>query len=150
MIFVPSRRVLASGLLFIVGCGSGSNLPSEADLKKLAGGKLKVVVPVSGKVTLDGSPAEDVTMYLNPGAGTGNTPPKVVRTGPAGDYCWATYRPCDGVEPGQYKLTFKKLRKRSDEDLLKGRYADPQKSEYTLTVEEGKPQKDVNFELSSH
>ena len=43
-----------------------------------------------------------------------------------------TYRPCDGVEAGEYTLSFKHVptteaRNGKGEDLLKGRYADPER-----------------------
>jgi hypothetical protein len=35
------------------------------------------------------------------------------------------------------------------DDLFKGRYADPKKSNFELTVDVGVPQEDVDFQLTS-
>ena len=136
----------------MIGCGSGGNPLSDTDLKKIAGGDLKEVVPVSGKVNVDGQPALGVNIYLH----AENDPNYIsfARTGSDGKYCWATYRPCDGIPLGKYTLTFKHMPKMTPkgkgDDLLKGRYANPKKSEFKLTVEKGAPQKDVNYDLSSN
>jgi hypothetical protein len=113
--------------------------------------KGKEFVPVSGIVKLDGEPKENVTIYLH---GT-DSPEQIWETGTSigGKYCWAMYTPCDGVVPGEYKVTFKYLpnKKRDGDgpDELKGKYSDPATSAFSLKVEKGKPQKDIDYELTS-
>jgi len=146
------RSLAVCLLALIVGCGSRSADSSKARLEKLAGGPLKEVVPASGKVLVDGSPQTGVNIFLY--AMTGEKPITEVTTGVEGKYCWTSYIKCDGLIPGEYRLTFThtaKKRRNSGkaEDLLKGRYSDPAKSEYKLTVEKGKPQSDVNYELTT-
>jgi hypothetical protein len=120
----------------------------------MAGGTLKDVVPVSGKVLVDGEPKGGVNLYLY--ASTGGTAIAECRTNPDGTYCWSTHLPCDGIEAGSYRLAFKYVPKqrRNDRDedagdLFQGRYSDPMRVEYLLTVEEDSPQKDVDYELTT-
>ena len=89
--------------------------------------------------------------------GLGKTDAATVRlledTDADGKYAWSTNLPNDGVEPGQYIVTFKyvpksKKNEQLGEDLFKGKYANPTKSEYKLTVEADQPQTDVNYELT--
>ena len=139
------------GLVAIaVGCGGGAL--TKDDLKKMAGGTLKEVVPASGKVTVDGQPIEGLYIDAYSAAG-GAAPFKSVRTDKDGKYCWSTHLNCDGMEPGDYKICFKYIpkmnRKGEGDDQFKGRYADPAKSEFKLTLEKGSPQKDVNYDLTT-
>jgi hypothetical protein len=120
----------------------------------MAGGTLKDVVPVSGKVLVDGEPKEGVNLYLY--AGTGGSAIAECRTKSDGTYCWSTYTPCDGLEAGSYRLAFKYVPKqrRNDRDeeamdLFQGRYSDPTKVEYLLTVEEDAPQTGVDYDLKT-
>ncbi len=134
-----------------LGCGSGEIKRTDADLAKIAGGALKDVVPVSGSVEVDGEPASGVNIYLYP-EGSANYI-LFARTDTNGNYCWATYRSCDGIEPGKYVLTFKHMPKMTPkgkgDDLLKGRFADPKKSTFKLAVEKGVPQEGVLYELTT-
>lgn len=146
-------RGCALSLLLIVGCGTGADTSKER-LESMSGGKLKTVVPVSGKVLVDGEPAGGVTLFLHPEKG--GKPLAQTLTKPDGTYCWATYIACDGIEPGSYRLAFQRLpkQKRNDnvnaaEDLFKKKFIDPLKIDYPLTVAEGSPQVDVNYELST-
>jgi hypothetical protein len=143
---------LALGML-IVGCNDKKEDESRERLKSMAGGELKKVVPVSGKVLLDGQPKGGVTITLHPETGTA-TMDTVTKSD--GTYCWQTYEQCDGVAPGSYKVVFRLMPKqgRNDNvaarvDELKGKYSDPRKSEFKLTVEAGYSQTDVNYELST-
>jgi hypothetical protein len=138
-------------VLLIAGCGPGAGDTSPERLAQMAGGTLKDVVPVSGKVLVDGEPKEGVNLYLY--ASTGGSAIAECRTNPDGTYCWSTHLPCDGIEAGNYRLAFKYIPKqrRNDRDedagdLFQGRYSDPMKVEYLLTVEES-PQTDVDYDL---
>jgi hypothetical protein len=152
--FCRGYRALAVTALLIAGCGSSAEDSSKERLAAMAGGRLKDVVPVSGKVLVDGAPTAGVNLHLFPSAG-GNRITSV-KTGPDGTYCWSTHTSCDGIEAGSYKIAFDffKKPKRNDnvnmaDDQLKGRYSDPMKSEFSLTVTKGTPQKDVNYELKT-
>jgi hypothetical protein len=120
-------------------------------LEGMVGGALKETVPVSGIVSVDGQPAEGVNLFVYPAAG-GREPTARVRTGADGKYCWTTYQPCDGLPPGEYKVAFTQVLeegkgKKEGADLLKGKYKDPAKSEFTLSVKSGAPQTDVKYDL---
>ena len=146
-----STSICLLTVLLIVGCGSDKGDATKARLKAMAGGELKVVVPVSGTVLVDGQPVTGVLLQLW-SSNTSEKPRKSVVAGADGKYCWSTYTPCDGLEPGAYKLTFKHLKdpkKEKSEDLFKGRYSDVSNSKYELTVEAGMSQQDVDYELNS-
>ncbi|HEY0980987.1 hypothetical protein [Schlesneria sp.] len=146
-------RHTAFTLLFVsllTGCGSNKGDMSPERLKKLSGKfALEAFVPVSGTVMIDGEPQAGVNLYLygSPPA----TPLKECRTDDEGNFCWSTYTACDGLAPGNYTLGFEyvpKMKKNdSGVDLFKGKYKNPAKNEYKLTVEEGAPQTDVTYEL---
>jgi len=107
---------------------------------------------VKGTVTVDGTAQGGVDVFVY--KGTDAKPVAQTFTDSKGKYCWATYGECDGIEPGEYTLTFeyvkKKKKYREDgDDSLNGRYKDPAKSEFKLIVEKGKPQPDVNYVLHS-
>lgn len=139
------------GLLLTSGCGSGKQDMSPERLAQMAGGKMKAVVPVSGTVLVDGTPTAGVNLYLHKAEGG----PSLTdcRTDKEGKYCWSTHLPCDGLEPGSYALSFAHIPKlkRNDTgvDLFKGKFRNPQKNGFKLTVEAGKPQTDVKYELKT-
>src|SRR5262245_23558708 len=87
-------RRFALALLLIAGCGPGAGDTSPERLAQMAGGTLKDVVPISGKVLVDGEPKGGVNIYLYPSAG-GNQIAQC-RTNPDGTYCWTTHIGCDG------------------------------------------------------
>ena len=142
-----NKPVLVAFLLFAVGCGGSAGKISDEELKKMVGGQLKTVVPVSGTVTVDGSGVSGVVINLyelnQP------KPIKTTRTGSDGKYSWSTYNKDDGLPVGEYKLTFVKTASRNSptDDQLKGRYSNVSKSNFTLKVESGQPQKNVDYEL---
>lgn len=121
----------------------------------MSGGPVKDVTPVKGKVLVDGTPAAGVNLYLYPP--DGSMVITEARTNADGTYCWSMYSTCDGLAAGDYKLTFRHVpvqkqndRSEKDDDLFKGRYANPAKTEYKLTVAAGgKPQENVDYELTS-
>jgi hypothetical protein len=137
-------------LLCIVGCGGSFGPRSDEDLKKISGREVNEVVAVSGTVTIDGDGQEGIVIYLHKKGETTSIQRAFTKEG--GKYCWTTYRTCDGLEEGTYTLTFKYIPNMKPngkgEDLLKGRYADPKKSEFVLTVELGEPQMSADYELS--
>jgi hypothetical protein len=146
-----SRGFVVAALL-LAGCGPGADDVSKERLAQMAGGKLKDVVPISGTVLVDGEPKGGVNIYVY--ATTGGTAIAECRTDSDGTYCWSTHTACDGLEPGSYRIAFKyvpKLRRNERieeaDDLFRGRYSDPMKVEYLLTVEEDSPQADVDYEL---
>lgn len=144
-----SRVSVLAGLL-IIGCSRADDV-SEARLAKMAGGKLKDVVPVSGRILIDGIPQGGVNLYLY--ASTGGKAIAECRTDSDGAYCWTTHTECDGLEPGKYRLGFRYVpkQKRNDKgmDVFEGRYSDPMKVEYLLTVANESPQADVDYELTT-
>lgn len=139
---------------FVVGCGSERQV-SKDNLAKMAGGSVKPVTSIKGKVLIDGTPTAGVNIYLY---GTdGATVVTQTRTNADGTYCWSTYEQCDGLTAGDYKLTFKHIpqqkqndRDQKEDDQLKGRYANPAKTEFKLSVaSDGKAQENVDYELKS-
>ena len=144
-----STCICILAVLLTVGCGS--NGVTKDRLKAKAGGQLKSVVPVSGKVLVDAQPVSGVLLQLY-STSNSEKPLKSAIAGDDGKYCWSTYTACDGLEPGGYKVTFKHLKnptKEKSEDLFKGRYSDVSKSQYELVVEAGKPQEKVDYDLNS-
>lgn len=139
---------------FSLGCGDAKKDVSKERLEKMAGGALKNVVPVSGTVRVDGEPKAGVNLYLHPD--TGGEAITTCRTKEDGTYCWSTYTTCDGLPAGKYRLAFRLVpqmkrndRNEASDDLFKGKFANPGKIEYLLTVEDGSPQTDANYELST-
>ena len=132
------------------GCSTGKDDVSKERLKAMAGGALKEVVPVSGTVLVDGEPTAGVALYLYPEQGG-----ELIRecqTDEEGKYCWTTHTPCDGLEPGSYRLAFRHLTKRekkpgSGGDAFDGKYANPMKGDFKLTVEADTPIVDMDYEL---
>ena len=112
---------------FLCGCGDG---------------RVKVF-PVSGVVYVDGQPAADMFVYAQPleGQNTG-VPTPYAQANEKGEFSFSSYESGDGLALGKYKLTFK-WKERSGmfkqdfegPDRLKGKYADPEKSDKTFTVE---------------
>ena len=98
--------ILALALVgpLLTGCNKAGDV-SEERLAKMAGGKLKDVVPVGGKILVDGTPKEGVNVYLY--KPNGKKPHSECRTDADGEFCFTTSTDCDGLEPGEYRLTFK-------------------------------------------
>lgn len=142
-------------IICVAGCGSDSSGDaSAARMTAMAGGQLKPVVPVSGKVTVDGTAAGGVTIAIH-AAGGGPELRRTV-TKPDGSYTWTTYTADDGLEPGSYAVTFRQmLRERRNDDFepkddkLAGKFVNPQKSKFKLDVAAGAPQTNVDYELTT-
>ena len=139
------------GLASLSGCMNDNKKDvSEQRLKSMAGGELKEVVAIGGVVSIDGSPAAGVNLFLYRGGNAGS-PIKECRTDEDGKYCWSTYLACDGVEPGTYLVGFTHIpnpkKNGTGVDLFKGKFQDPTKNKFELKVESGSPDDDVNYDL---
>lgn len=145
-----SVAVCLLALVYLSGCKDDKADMSEKRLAAMAGGKLKSVTPVKGNVTIDGSPAEGVNLYLYRESDV-NNPVAECRTNEDGEYCWTTNLNCDGLEAGKYLLGLTHIpqpkKNGTGVDTLKGKYKNPQTSNFKLTVEEGVEQEEVNYEL---
>ncbi len=151
MVRLPQNTVIGLfAVILAAGCGSDKGDMSPERLKAMAGGKLVETVPVSGTITVDGEPTAGVNLILHKSEGFAAV--KESRTDADGKYVWSTHLSGDGIEPGSYVVTFEYIPKpkKNDKgvDLFKGKYKNPSKSEFKLTVESGMPQKDVNYELT--
>lgn len=82
-LYLPWFAILAVGL---VGCGTGSGL-----------------VKVRGTVTLDGQPLPNALVTFISKSGEGVT--ATGTTNAQGEFVMQTYKPGDGVKPGEYKVT---------------------------------------------
>ena len=115
------------------------------------GGERLAVVPVSGKVTINGAPAPKGPIRVmmvpmgnqletNKGQEPAAMPSAFAWTD--GTYHITTYASKDGAPPGEYRLVFNvpifSLTRGYDftSDQLGGEYTDPEKSEYTVTVDQ--------------
>jgi 5-hydroxyisourate hydrolase-like protein (transthyretin family) len=142
--------LLSSVVLLLAGCGSGADF-SDADLDEMAGGQRKETVPVSGAVTVGGEPAAKVQIKAYTKE-SGMEPAAQGETRADGTYCLSTYKECDGIQPGSYRLAFTQVEKagkgkKSGEDLFQGKYRNPMQNDFPLEVQSGAPQVDVNFDL---
>lgn len=112
------------------GCGAGGmSVPSTA--------------PVKGVVKLKGKPARGIRVrfYQDGALETGFVP--TGDTGPDGSFTMSTGAPQNGAPPGKYLVTFERPMldpKKSVEteiDALGGKYSDPAKSKWTVTIKSG-------------
>lgn len=147
-----SVLLVVTGILVLAGCQDKSKEDvSQERLKEMSGGELKETVPVSGKVSVDGTPQKDVTITLYSLSTSG--PVTNCTTGENGEYCWSSYLPCDGLPAGEYRVAFEYLKdqKKNDEgtDVFKGKYRNPKGKEFSLTVVAGAPMTNVNYELKT-
>lgn len=119
------------GLVAFAGCGEELSIPRTA--------------PVSGSVTSKGKPAAGMRVKFHPQFDIGKvkfTP--YGETGPEGKYVLNTGAPGNGAPVGDYIVTIEKPRVGTDEhglesevDDLKGKYSDPQKSQFKVSVKGG-------------
>jgi hypothetical protein len=140
----------ALATLLFAGCGDKTKTDvSDERLKEMAGGELKEVVEIRGTIFLDGEPTEGINLSLYDAA-TGKQV-STARTDADGKYCWSTYDNCDGVAPGEYVVTFTYVPKQKKNDTgadeFGGKYGNIRGSKFKVTVESGKPQTTVNYEL---
>lgn len=116
------------------GCGSGSG-----------GISAPRTAPVSGTVLLRGKPATGVKVTFHPQFDMGAvkfTPNG--ETNKEGRFSLSTAGGGAGAPPGDYAVTFELLRGGADKngldievDVWKGKYADPAKSSFKVTVKDG-------------
>jgi hypothetical protein len=129
---LPSTKlnaILLIVLLASIGCGDSGPVPINP----------KKVVPVTGTIHIDGSPAEKVGIKLWPETGLDKENPTVSRgmTGADGKFAITTYYQGDGAPLGEYTLTFRQVLNTAAKppyDELQGRYKDPGSSQHTLSV----------------
>ena len=150
MVSRPKSFLLLCAILLLAGCGSERDMTKE-QLEEMVGSKLKETVPVSGTVSIAGTPAGSVNI-LAYAKGSGMQSAVETRTAEDGTYCWATYQECDGMVPGEYQLAFTHVPKegkgkKDGEDLLQGKYRNPTKNDFALVVESETPQTEVNYDL---
>ncbi len=106
------------------------------------GGPRVVTIPVSGIVTVDGKPQDQIAIRAEPVNGptpTHSTPSSF--SDKEGKFALTTYESGDGVPVGEYKVTFKwgqinLMSGRYEGDKFKGKYADPGTSEVSIQVTE--------------
>ncbi|MCA9075081.1 MAG: hypothetical protein KDA93_08615 [Planctomycetaceae bacterium] len=118
----------------------------------------KEVVPVTGKVTLDGEPATSVVVKFYPKSSINDPDPNSFQGGvdEQGNLFAGTYANNDGLAPGEYMVTFEKydtsniIIGQKPADLLKQKYWDPTKSEFSVNVQSGQASADMGtIELTS-
>ena len=118
-------------LVAFAGCGEKLSIPRTA--------------PVSGSVMSKGKPAPGMRVKFHPQFDIGKvkfTP--YGETGPEGRYVLNTGAPGNGAPVGDYIVTIEKPRVGTDAtgleaevDDLKGKYSDPQKSPFKVSVTSG-------------
>lgn len=123
-------------LITFTGCGDGH-------LKTFA---------VTGQVTVNGKPAEGVSLFFHPQGGSDKLKRKRPwgETDAAGKYELTSYRRADGVPAGKYKVTavWMASRRQNSEsnaqegsgptfDRLRGKYAKVSESQIEITIENG-------------
>ena len=124
--------VVACGIA--AGCGGGNQSISAPR-----------TVPVSGSVLVKGKAAAGVTVKFHPQFDMGAvtfTPNAETRKD--GHFTLATAAGGAGAPPGDYAVTFELLRAATDKngqdtdvDVWKGKYAEPAKSAWKVTVKDG-------------
>lgn len=121
------------GVVVLAGCGKRISVPSTA--------------PVSGVVKYKGKPLQGIRVTLHPQ--TVSAKPAFIptgQTGPDGRFKLSTGAPGNGAPPGTYVVTFEKPEIGSpastgsietEIDAFGGKYSDPAKSQWTITIEKG-------------
>ncbi len=128
--------------LLAVGCGDA---PQD-------GPRLETY-PLQGVVHVDGAPAERLTVECYPQNAGKLARELAAETDAEGKFALGTYEANDGVPEGEYKIAFKWLKKgkgfRGLQDALKGRYANPDSSGFSITVTKGEPADFGTIELTT-
>lgn len=122
------------GLVLVLGCSR----PSELH-------------PVEGTVSWRGKPTPGARVIFHPVSATPNLPQPSALVDDNGSFRVGTRGPGDGARPGEYKVTIEWLdlspqaetaelgdNVPTPTDKLAGRYADPNRSAFRVTIKEGK------------
>ncbi len=143
------------GLVAISGCGERA-LTEQQRMEKNLGQSLKTVVPLAGTVTVDGKPQKTVVIKLFKSDNLESQLPNSFTTADPeeGKFAFMTYKEGDGVEPGEYVVTFELMKAKSGgrfegPDRLNDRYNDPKSSQFPIKLVAGEPQKELKFELTT-
>lgn len=119
--------------------------------------ELPETFPVTGVVSIEGKPLPGATVMFNPAGGNGHG--SIALTDASGRYKLTTFKPGDGVVPGDYKVAITKIElggSGSDspvavapdpKNVLSAKYADDSTSGLTATVE-AKPDNTFDFVLT--
>lgn len=137
------KLCLALSIVILVGCTPKSNE--------------KEVFKITGSVMVDGSPIEGIQISLQDVAGPDTNNPSLTQgtTDAQGNVLISTYAEGDGAPAGEYKVTFVlqefnlMSRAYSGTDKLNNKYADPDKSTFTLSVGRDKPNDLGKIELTT-
>lgn len=121
------RLFLPAGLLIVPGCGPGDRLPLYSS---------------AGSVVVDGQPAQGVEVRLHPANRFGD--PDALRpfatTETDGSFDLGTYEAGDGAPAGSYRATLfwpdRPPGPDHPNDRLEGAYADPETSDFRVTISE--------------
>lgn len=110
--------------------------------------------PITGLVTVDGVPAENLLVTCIPQGDTSVATNISGFTGPEGKFTVGTYESGDGAPEGDYVLTFKwgqwNMNGRyGAPDKLGGRYDDAEESQWTAVVASGLPNDMGTIELTT-
>ncbi|MCL2347513.1 MAG: carboxypeptidase-like regulatory domain-containing protein [Planctomycetaceae bacterium] len=70
---------------------------------------MKGLVPVKGKITLDGSPIEGAAITLSPKSTGENARAAGATSDASGEFKIQTMMPADGAFPGEYSITVRKM-----------------------------------------
>jgi hypothetical protein len=107
------------------------------------GSRLRVH-PAQGRVTLDGKPMRDATIFLHP---VGVKDPRFPRpravVGKDGTFVLGTYRKGDGAPAGDYKVTvqwFSSTAGGAPRNVLPARYASAETSGLLVRIQQGENQ----------
>lgn len=123
-------------------------LVTSASCRKKDESNRKPTYPVKGRLLIDGKPpGEPVAVKCHPVKGIDTTNPTVSSgfTNNDGTFQLSTYKTGDGIPEGDYILTFVWGKRNvftmqyGGPDKLKGRYSDPKKSNFKVTVTAGEP-----------
>jgi hypothetical protein len=123
--------VLATLLLTSIGCGRSSQRP---------------LFPVRGQVMVNGHPAEEALVVLVPLVEDNDQPRSHGFCLADGSFELSTYKPGDGAPAGRYTVSIVWSKTNPNDnrsrgpDLLRGRYAQAEKSGLQVEVKEGKNQ----------
>jgi hypothetical protein len=120
--------VLSVSLFLITGCSEPQR-----------GGPRVNTAPVTGTITVDDQPAAYLQVDCHPDGGSEIKYPISTVTDEKGNFAFTTYESSDGLPEGAYTLTFSWLEPGLvPKDRLKGKFADPRKSQQKITVVSGK------------